>query len=103
PLPPTGSGVGFGSAGGGVPGGGGKFCAWGLTVMVTFAAAELACASLTTSEKPSVAAGEPAGTTGAVNVGRAVSAPASATAVPEPWLQAKVMASPSASKLALPS
>src|SRR5438270_11216310 len=71
--------------------------------MVMLAAAELACASVTTSEKARVAAAEPAGTTGALNVGWAVAAPASATAAPELCVQAKVMASPSGSALALPS
>src|SRR5712671_4403128 len=71
--------------------------------MVTLAGAELACASVTTSEKARVAAAEPAGTTGAVNVRCAVLDPASETAAPELCVQAKLIASPSGSALALPS
>src|SRR4051812_19551652 len=71
--------------------------------MITEAAGELACASVTTSEKTSVAAGEPAGTAGALKLGWAVSAPARVTAAPDDCVQAKVIASPSGSKLPRPS
>src|SRR4051812_25307878 len=97
-----GSGAGL-VAGGGVPGGGGKAAASALTVMITLAGAELACASATTSEKISVAAGEPAGTAGAVKDGCAVSAPARVTEAPDDCVQANERASPSGSALPRPS
>src|SRR3954462_1207880 len=71
--------------------------------MVTLAGVEPPCASVATRAKTRTAAGDPAGTTEAVNVGWAVSAEASATAAPDVCVQARGMDSPSGSALALPS
>src|SRR3954467_5314411 len=71
--------------------------------MVTLAGAEPPCGSVTMSAKTRTAAGDPAGTTAAVNVGWAESAAASETAAPDACVQPKVMGSPSGSALALPS
>jgi len=96
-------GVGFGAAGGGVPGGGGKAKPGGFTVTVTLAALEFACASLTTSEKASVTTGCPAAIDGAVKVVLAVVADERTTDGPDDCVQENEMASPSGSKLPLPS
>src|SRR5512142_207863 len=103
PEVPTGGGLGSAVAGGGVPGGGGKADPEGFTVTVTWAGAELAVASLTTSEKTSVTTGAFAATAGAEKVGWAVAAPESETAGPTTCVQAYVKACPSGSALALPS
>src|SRR5690348_15152772 len=74
-----------------------------FTVMATVSGAEAPLASLTVSEKTSTDAGLPKTTDGAVKLGWAVLAPASVTAAPDAWVQAKVSGNPDASVLALPS
>src|SRR3954465_5088297 len=71
--------------------------------MVTLAGVEPPCASVATRAKTRTAAGDPAGTTEAVNVGGAGSAGARGAAAPDGRVHASVMGSPSGSALALPS
>src|SRR3954465_3184774 len=71
--------------------------------MVTLEGAELALASLTTSEKVRLAAGRPGAMEGAVKAGFAAAASESVTGVPEAWVQEKRRGRPAGSLLALPS
>src|SRR5690349_1984225 len=83
--------------------GGGFAGSCGLTVTFTCAGAELALASVTTSEKVSSAGADPDGTVGAVKLGLGTVALESVTVGPAVCVQAKVNGSPAGSVLPLPS
>src|SRR5512140_1124166 len=83
--------------------GGGFGGSWGLTVTFTCAGAELALASVTTSEKVRSTCVDPNGTTGAVKVGLGTAASESVTRGPAVCVQAKLSGSPAGSVLPLPS
>src|SRR3954471_13596454 len=71
--------------------------------MVTLEGAELALASLTTSEKVRLAAGRPGAMEGAVKVGFAAAASESVTGGPEAWGQESRRGRRAGARLALPS